>query len=248
MFFKKRIIHIILCIPLCELSGCASTAPQSPAFNPQTPEEILNLPLTVTETGDEADQIDDIDTQARQLLQNSGYPVVESVNDDNGWALHAGVGTPREDTPPPGFTLEIGDPDPRGTQYQKTEIVPVSCTLVNQDTSHMVASYSGKRQAPGARETATTRAARYAHYIRSTCARLLNELDIQRTTVAEASDTFMPGIRIEALDPVTEQALSSDKASTPVSTETVDTNTGRRKIQVFNQGDTLIIELGHQRR
>ncbi len=192
---------------------------------------------------------------------------------------------------PVGFSLSIGDSDPRSPQFQKAVVTPIRCTLVQlnafREQGNLIQDKQVPRSASSERWSDAQERA-YARNIFSVCHSLLAELEFPRH-LARSEDSEALGVRIETTyvdegpkgvssAPVARAreeaaqsglpshtarsaerlAASPEKAAAAqpksereegiLSAVKVERSNTRKQITIFNQGDTLILELGNNRR
>lgn len=213
--------------------------------------------------------------------------------------LEVSIEATRQQQSPVGFSLSIGDSDPRSLEFQKAMVTPIHCTLVPLNAFQEQGSLIQDKQVP--RSTSSERWSEakeraYARNILSVCHSLLAEREIPRNlTHSEESEAGL-GVRIEttyvdeepkgasgaraapvakagleagegaakselapsATRSIKRQAASPAKAATPelkseqeagmLSGVKVERSSKRKQITIFNPGDTLILEIGNNRR
>jgi hypothetical protein len=121
---------------------------------------------------------------------------------------------------PSGFSLTLGDSDPRGQGSRRGEVLPISCALLDGRSLREEAIARSDRAVPkgeeGWRSKASgpgQRVAALAAEIRATCEPLLGELNAARTGGEPAATTYGSGIRIEVV-PAEEVAKEKAAVST----------------------------------
>ncbi len=213
--------------------------------------------------------------------------------------LEVSIEAARQQQSPVGFSLRIGDSDPRSPEFQKAMVTPIHCTLVQVKPFREQGSLIQDKQIP--RSTSSERWSdakerAYARNILSVCHSLLAELKVPpNLALSEGSEAGL-GVRIEttyvdeepkgvggartaavaspgleageeaakselapsATRSIKRQAASPAKAATPelksaqeagmLSGVKVERSSKRKQITIFNQGDTLILEIGNNRR
>ncbi|MGH8605942.1 MAG: hypothetical protein ACREX9_00500 [Gammaproteobacteria bacterium] len=211
--------------------------------------------------------------------------------------LEVSIEAARQQQSPVGFSLSIGDSDPRSPEFQKAMVTPIHCTLVQLDARREQGSLIQDKQIP--RSTSSERWSdakerAYARNILSVCHSLLAELEIPRNLAHSEESEAGLGVRIETTyvdeepkgvggartAPVAKAGLEAGEeaaeselapsatrsikrqtaspAATPepkseqeagiLSAVKVERSSKRKQITIFNQGDTLILEIGNNRR
>lgn len=190
--------------------------------------------------------------------------------------LRASVYPRQRGQAPAGLSLSLGASDPRSGDAPRGEAIPVSCSLIDLKGRHEEAhvddvmpiaqgGWLSGRAPPGGRIQAV------AEHLGAICHALIAELQVAhaapQSPVAEPRST----IRVE-VTPATEPALPAgtspaapagvvtSSATEPVphgkapaeapavTTQHGVDKGGRKQIKIFNQGDTLILEFGHDRK
>ncbi|MGH8508729.1 MAG: hypothetical protein ACREVH_08430 [Gammaproteobacteria bacterium] len=141
------------------------------------------------------------DQEIRELIEEKD----SSAASDYGHLLAATVYSVRTGSTPAGFSMSFGDSDPRAQGFQRAEIVPISCALVNTKSAREEASLREDKPAQGAGPLAGD--------IRAVCAKLLADLGATRKVAkSEPSGPVepAPGVRVEIVP-----AEESEPVATP---------------------------------
>jgi hypothetical protein len=148
----------------------------------------------------------------------------------------------------------IGDSDPRAQGFQKTNLTPISCTLLDAKDLREQASLTDYRSALNPQLDQGTI---YAKDIQVVCHTLLAKLGVDRTEEdLPARSRLSKGSQEEGTGSnksSTEETIARPRPSmeNAKSEETVERSSdsqGRKQIKILNQGNTLILEFGHNRR
>lgn len=291
-FFSLTIINFFL-IPYVFAESADSGS--------RTPQKML---LSIQETG----ALQDIDPRrlktiaglVTDALIKAGYEVqdTEAVNgmkqvlrdlqrdnisDNRGLAgfshlLEVSIETEQKKQSPVGFSLNIGDSDPRSPESQKVLVTPIHCTLMQLNAFREEGRLVQDRQVSRSEGWSDVQERAYARNIYSVCRALLAEIEFP---LAHSKDLEAePGVRVEttyaddrpkaaAAAPVVkakDDAAKSELASTappveqptatpakapaaqPPSAVKIDRSSKRKQIIIYNPGDTLILEIGNNRR
>lgn len=176
-----------------------------------------------------------------------GYPV--GVKDERifSHSLSAEIGLIKHGDTPTGFSFSAGNSDPRAIDFQKTDVLPISCELASIANPEQSAYLHMDFAAEGGFSEQALSTNKLVDHIGTVCFNLLNELNwpdkAQNQPVSSAKPTWIPEVRIETVSPPT----ASEKAD--VSGKTVTGNSeGRKQIIIHNQGSPLILNFGHERR
>ncbi len=163
--------------------------------------------------------------------------------------LEATLGRIVNEETPTGFSYSSGNSDPRSPQFQKANVLPISCRLKkvgSKDTNaENKMTFSVYQLSGGFSQTKV--ADKLVDQISTACLSLLEELKLPTAGNTTDSSTFkptwMPELRVEVKQ-VPEPA--DPKNTKPSVTESNDN--GRKQIIIYNQGSPLTIDFGHVRR
>lgn len=215
---------------------------------------------------------DAIEEQVSKNLTEWHYPVGEKTGETFSHTLTAKVGSITHTSTPTGFSFSSGDSDPRSIDFQKSDVLPVSCELTNIDQPEQHNDLS-----MGFTATAKDRRAfakeKLADHISTVCFNLLRELKWPLPTTPIANEqttqpTWIPEVRIEtrtvpAQKAVPKETSKKDASSPPAleSPEAIETDAEktedavkteldepRREMIIHNQGSPVILHFGHERR
>jgi hypothetical protein len=126
--------------------------------------------------------------EIRELIEEKDNSVVSAY----GHLLAATVHPVRTGSTPAGFSMSFGDSDPRAQNFQRAEVVPISCALVNTRSAREEANLREDKPANGVDPLAGD--------IRAICTRLLVELGVTRKVAkSEPSGPIdpAPAVRVE---------------------------------------------------
>ena len=182
-------------------------------------------------------------------LADWGYPIGSIGNEAFSHTLTAEIGLVELSATPPGFSFSIGNSDPRAIDFQKADVLPISCELASiahpGQTTHLHMDF-----AVGNSITQQTGLSispdKLIDHISTVCFNLLSELDWPDKTPNQPSSSlkpsWMPEVRIETVTSPSE----AGKAVVPGKTVTSN-NEGRKQIVIQNQGSPVIFSFGHER-
>ena len=209
-------------------------------------------------------------------LQGWDYPIGRDNGQSVSHSLTAMVGTVVRGSSPTGFSYSAGNSDPRSLDFQKMDVLPISCQLKSNAHPEQLSELSMDFMADKS-DKAYLASDKLADHISTVCFNLLTEVKwpLKEKTVNHSSTTkspsWIPEIRIEdkvttddsVTTPILPPATSSQKAApetevkTPVSPENTKTeepkvriqrDEPRRQIIIHNQGAPMILEFGYERR
>lgn len=204
----------------------------------------------------------DIASKVAANLNEWGYLVDAETGDKARYLLTVEIGEVEHAATPVGFSFSAGNSDPRALDFQKSDVVPITCVLSPKDTPDRRAELS-----MGFTVDAYQRYAKQPSHaklidllqsdISTVCFNLLNELNVP-TVVKDQSKTqstpsWIPAIRLEiANDPEPQQ--SSVDGNIGENDEEADAHTPspehpqRKRIIIHNQGSPVIFKFGHERK
>ncbi|MGH8531435.1 MAG: hypothetical protein ACREV1_01600 [Gammaproteobacteria bacterium] len=140
--------------------------------------------------------------QIRELIDEKNTSVVSAY----GHLLAATVHPLRMGSTPAGFSMSFGDSDPRAQNFQRAELIPISCALVNTRSAREEASLREDKPAPGGdrgvpQEAGSAKGVEpLAGNIGAVCDKLLAELGVVRKVAkSEPSSPAdpVPTVRVE---------------------------------------------------
>jgi hypothetical protein len=207
---------LVLIASLSLLAGCSiGLKPQGTPLRPESVGEIL---LRVA-----PDNLDEAQTSAMagrisKNLRSWGYPVEPDLDGSDGTGatheMEARVGRIENKSTPTGFSFSIGNSDPRALDFQKADVLPVTCTLKSTARSSETVSLfmdfvaDEKIRNPSRIKSDPALLETYENHIGTVCFNLLDKLKVPRKKAASSTSTstWMPEIRIE----VTEKPAKSE--------------------------------------
>lgn len=179
-------------------------------------------------------------------LADWGYPIGKKGNSHT---LTAEVGSIKLSETPPGFSFSFGNSDPRAIDFQKADVLPISCELTSIAHPEQM-TYLHMDFATGDFITQKTgpsiSADKLIDHISTVCFNLLNELDWPDKTQNQPSSNLKPGWMPEVRIETVTSPIDAEKAA--VSGKIVTGNDeGRKQIVIQNQGSPVIFKFGHDR-
>lgn len=164
--------------------------------------------------------------------------------------LQAAVGKIVHGDTPVGLSFSSGNSDPRATDFQKADVLPVTCVFRSLDTDAIIAEAKSTFSArPLLGEYGETRIAdKLVDQIGTACLNLLEDLPRPQTLKRATSSTFkpkwMPDVRVE----VKETPLPASGENAAGSTQDANNVEVKKEIIIHNQGTPVIFTFGHERR
>lgn len=241
-FFKT--IRYLLSISLCLLIGCATEKiRQHQPFDFST---VGQLKL-------ELDGIDhdlnpeEISKQVADNLLSWNYPIGKGDSEAFSHKLIVKVGDVAYGSTPAGFSFSSGNSDPRALDFQKTDVLPISCQLTSlthpDQTTELTMGFTAKQSKllPLGKD-------KLADRISTVCFNLLHEIkwplqndQSQATSSTSKTPSWMPEVRIEEAKPA-----PNTKTPSPGST-VLPEEEPKRDLIIHNQGNPVIFHWGQER-
>jgi len=180
-----------------EAGGSGGGEEQIKALTRKVKEDLVRAGYAVSDPWDLGISKQEI----RELIEEKDHSAASAY----GHLLAARVYSVRTGSTPAGFSMSFGDSDPRAQDFQRAEIVSISCALVNTQSSREEASFREDKPAKGVEPLAGD--------IRAVCARLLAELGVTRKVAQNEPSGLIdpaPAVRVEIVP------AEEETAATPV--------------------------------
>ncbi|MGH8479204.1 MAG: hypothetical protein ACREXK_06455 [Gammaproteobacteria bacterium] len=240
---------IALSLGTAVLTACGTAVTVNPGFSPQAAGKIDGLLLVIDNQGGlrglagGVRPVEAITAEVQEGLSDAGYPIrtpaelglgetgIEALTAgrtpraapaDYSHVLEVTLAPVQHGKVPTGFSVTVGDSDPRGGQGSpRGEVLPIRCALLDRRSLREEAIARSDRAVPKGEEGWRSKAsgpdqriAALASEIRATCEPLLGELQVARKGGAPAEATaFGSGIQIEVV-PAEEVAKEEAGVST----------------------------------
>lgn len=188
--------------------------------------------------------------QVSKNLTDWGYPISIGSSKDVNHTLIAEIGSIEFGETPAGFSFSVGNSDPRAIDFQKTNVLPISCELASiehpEQTRYLHMEFA-VGDVYGLQVGNSIGADKLVDHISTVCFNLLSELDWPDKTLIQPTSSYKPGwvpeVRIETVSvPVDEE--KADAQGKSVTTHSED----RKQIIIHNQGSAMVLKFGHERR
>lgn len=187
-----------------------------------------------------------LEERVRKNLSEWRYPLEQG--EPYSHRLQAAVGKIEHQATPVGFSFSSGNSDPRSGDFQKADVLPISCKLSKFGSSEPLAeradTFSIHALSLDAGESRLLE--NLADRISTACFNLLREQKfpvagngIDTTAVKPA---WVPEVRMEEIQT---PAIGHEKNSADGTAEA--SGDGGKQIIIHNQGTPLIIKFGHER-
>lgn len=207
------------------LTGCSIGL--KPEGVPPQPGSVTGI-LFRTEAGQLSSRGKSLDTKAlaqtiTRNLDTWGFPVSADPN-----AAHSHVMEPRvgeivhDGNTPTGFSFSMGNSDPRALEFQKADVVTITCSLRgakarSHENAYLKETFTADEVMKGGGKSLFDA---YANHIATACFNLLSQLKIPRSkpdpveSTSTSSSTWFPDVRIEVKDkPVAAKAAPKAPAA-----------------------------------
>lgn len=191
-----------------------------------------NLPLDLSKPGSIAFVIDShnssldtgtINTQTGKNLSDWHYPIATMASASITHRMTVTIGKPERGSTPAGFSFSMGNSDPRALDFQKADVLPITCKL---ESVQQIAQSAELNM--GFADSAVTGAnpdiKELTDHVSTVCFNLLKEINWPLPKAVEGATTtspsWMPEIRIEtetepAVSTTPSQGQSGSSAETP---------------------------------
>ena len=182
---------------------------------------------------------DVISKEVANNLAGWNYPIGTQNGQSFSHILKATVGSVEHGSTPSGFSFSSGNSDPRAIEFQKTDVLPVSCQLTSiadpEQTTGLSMGFTASLT-----DKQSLSSDKLIDHISTVCFNLLRELKWPNNSQNYSHDpikpSWLPEVRIETKDD-------------PVKNDTtLNSNENRQQIIIHNQGSPVILHFGHERR
>ncbi len=254
-------------LAIAAMAGCGTAVTVQPGFSPEAAGHIDRMLLVIDNQGGlrgligGARPLEAISAAAGRGLSASGYPIstpadlglgepdIEALSagrtpepapDRYSHVLEVTLEPVQHGKAPTGFSLSVGDSDPRGgPSTRRGSVLPVSCALLDGRSLREEAIARSERAVPRAEEGWRSkgsgpdqRVAALAAEIWATCEPLLAELKVARAGGAPAAaTTYGSGIRIEVV-PAEEAAKEKGAKEAAAAAAPASRTPGRQPAQL----------------
>ena len=208
--------------------------------------EIINFELNAGEQSPYSFALprEQINKQVSQNLANWHYPVKSGLMEFS-LLLTAKLEKISHQQTPAGFSFSVGNSDPRATDFQKADVLPITCQLKNITTNSLIAEQQTtfSQQATTGEQKQTEA---LINQISTACFNLLESAKIPQsanTTNNQAElSSWRPSIRFQTVNPtvISNEIKTKNLVNPGVEEE-------KKQIIIENQGTPLIFQFGHER-
>jgi hypothetical protein len=194
--------------------------------------------------------------QVKNNLAGWGYPI--EINDGKAYThtLKVKVDPVEHDAPTPtGFSFSSGNSDPRSREFQKADVLPVSCELTSiahPRQSRLLSMDFSVNSIPWADKQSrySISSGKLLDHISTVCFNLLNDVKWpdkkQSLVVPVIKPSWIPEIRIETIEePAKVKEL--EPAGEASKTSHSSGKESRKQVIINNEGAPVIIKFGYDR-
>ncbi len=254
-------LNRILPVPvlLAGISACGvSDLQKPPAFNPAEVDAIrvrveeksvFGVPVARPEVGE----------KIAENLSGWGYKVSAGDELSAGHELSVEVGEVEHASTPVGFSFSAGNSDPRSLDFQKSDVLSITCTLMPKEQPQNRAELSMGFPAGDYQNRSAADAERaqlitlLENDISTVCFNLLSELDVpvrqEEGVMPVGKPSWIPEIRLEIENEAQPNPDSAVDGATDSGQPTNAPNTApKKRIIIHNQGSPVIFKFGHERK
>jgi hypothetical protein len=254
--------------------GCSLGAkPQGTPFKPGSITKILlRIPPANLAAGAVA-RPEELAARIGKNLGGWGYPVATDAAGAYSHVMEAAVSGVEKKSTPPGFSFSAGNSDPRAMDFQRADVVTVTCTLRPKgggDQAYLKEEFVAERLFKSEKSPKNDSALfeAYVDHIGTACFNLLSELKVKRNPPASSqSAAWFPEVSLEvkakpaplpsgpiapAATPPAAPEESGGKPEAEPETSSIRTETrqgpDRKQIVIHNHGAPILLEFGYERR
>jgi hypothetical protein len=180
-------------------------------------------------------------------LHEWGYPLTDKPPYSH--RLEAVVGQISKQSTPVGFSFSTGNSDPRATDYQKANVLPISCRLseLSSQTQLMEKSttFSANSYQPGLNPTQIS--AKLIDQISNICLEVLEQASFPKASTISGTQVqpkWLPDVKMQVIET---QKLQADAPIT-IKPNGIQPPETEKTIIINNQGTPLILRFGPDRR
>jgi hypothetical protein len=191
----------------------------------------------------------DIVQQVSENLVDWDYPIGAKESQSYSHILKATVGSVEHTSTPAGFSFSSGNSDPRAMDFQKADVLLITCHLTSiahpEQTGELSMGFTANQA-----DRHSLEPDKLVDHVSTVCFNLLRELRWPEQPKTETHETIKPGwipeIRIETK----EAPVSPVKKAAPTNNtdnQAPNNNEARKQIIIHNQGSPVIFQFGHER-
>lgn len=225
---------------------------------PAIPEEMLKMPITTISIEFNPADLNPfgthlsaplIEQQIAVNLRQWSFPI-QVDNPESSHRLLIKIGEIHRGSTPVGFSFNTGNSDPRALDFQKADVMPISCSLFSTQQPSLRYELTRHITAPEVSAySSTTLTPLLINQLSTVCFDLLDKWPHEKLAAmsdAHASrpiPNWLPGIRMT----IQENALPKRQ---PLHSDETDNNSQdmQKTLMIHNNGDPVSITLGYERK
>ena len=188
-------------------------------------------------------------TRIAKNLSDWGYPIAIKDHPAASHTLTAEIGLIEHGQTPSGFSFSAGNSDPRAIDFQKADVIPISCELTSvarpEQTVYLHMDFVVGNSLSKPVQSAIS-ADKLVDHVSTVCFNLLSELKWPQTSKIEPATGIKPGWMPEVRIETVASPVAEGKANAP-GTSVIQAEEGRKQIVIHNQGSPVIFSFGHER-
>jgi hypothetical protein len=208
----RLLMRNALLATLIGLNVTACAVGEKPRPSLSAPERVTDMAFSLSpdnfEHSASAGQLRELAGTISGNLKSLGYPVSPAPAGRHGpaYRLEARIGKPEKQATPAGLSFNFGNSDPRALDFQKANVLPVTCLLRPPDPAgkpvKLTAGYSLPADVDALLGTPEkpVPADFYVDRIGTVCLNLLAELKIPKAAPAGPAPAWVPSVNIEIRD------------------------------------------------
>ncbi len=249
--------QIGLLITLLSIAACTSmTERQKPAFNPQLVSSMVFSIENRPELLGAKLKEETISRQVTNNLAQWGYVFNQTDTITYSHRLSVTFGAIKHSSTPAGLSFSAGNSNPRALEFQKADVLPMTCSLMPKENPEqkaeltlevMAEDYLHLAKLPAPHNELTEE---LINDVSTSCYNLLSHLQVATQNQPQQDSktiqpSWIPEIRVEIENDEKQEPMLQQ----PVKSERHDPKPApRKKIIIHNQGTPVIFKFGHERK
>jgi len=241
---KKRSVRVRKCLTIIALYGLTSCAENKIKTQQQLDlNQVKRIELHI-DALDQTALPEEVKQQVTSNLLDWDYPIGAKDGLAFSHTLKATVGNVEHGNTPTGFSFSSGNSDPRAMEFQKADVLPISCELTSiahsEQSSALTMGFTASQTDPRSLSTD-----KLVDHISTVCFTLLHELKWpekpEQTSVPPRKTSWIPEIRIES------QSAPAPETNNP-DNQAFKAEQPKKDLIIHNQGSPVILHWGHERK
>lgn len=182
-----------------------------------------------------------------------GYPITTDDSIGYSHTVTISIGEVKRGSTPSGLSFSSGNSDPRALDFQKAEVLPITCFLIPRErpeqSAELTMMFTAKDYLAysGTDKSQNHRIDRLVDDGSTVCFNLLRELKVKTQTPEHSENKTQPGwfpeIRVEV-----ENDGKPENLERPPAEKKSEPNEPRKQVVIHNQGSPVIFKFGHERK